>query len=286
VEGQNAFAAGEYQKAIDLFRRVDDLAPRAELEYNIALAYDQLKDPAAALAAYRSYLRRAPDSPDRAEVEAQIVRLERQLGKTLQQQLTVVTEPAGATLLVNAVPVGFSPWTGELPTGRHQLVARQEGRLQAVREVSLTAEQAVQVTLTLPVDAALIAEREAALRRERELQVERERPTGLERIRPLTWGIVGAGAAGLVGAAAFEQARANSEDDARLSQTQLVAEQEIERAQTHQTTSQVLLGVGVGAAVLGGVFVYIDLTRPDEKQTRLGAGCATRGCSVFARGRF
>jgi hypothetical protein len=107
-----------------------------------------------------------------------------------------------------------------------------------------------------------------------------------QRIRPLTWGFMGAGAAGLVGAAAFEQARANAEDDARMSQTQVVAQQELDRAEGHQTTSQVLLGVGAGFAVLGGVFLYIDLNRPTEQETQLAAGCLSRGCGVYARGRF
>ncbi|HTM44122.1 MAG TPA: tetratricopeptide repeat protein, partial [Polyangiaceae bacterium] len=64
VDAQAAFAAGEYQKAIDLFRRADAVNPRPELEYNIGLAYDQMGDSASALAAYRSYLRRSPDTAD------------------------------------------------------------------------------------------------------------------------------------------------------------------------------------------------------------------------------
>lgn len=283
-EAEAAFAAGEYQKAIDLFHRADELSPKPEFEYNIALAYDQMGDAAGALAAYRSYLRRAPDSPDRDEVVAQIERLQHQLGRKAQQQITVNTEPEGATVLVDAELVGIAPWTGELSTGRHQVVARHDGRRDARRNVSLSPDAASEVTLILPLDPDAEQLRQAALSREPQQQF--ERPGVFQRIRPLTWGFVGAGAAGLVGAAAFEQARANSEDDARMAQTQVVAQHELDRAEGHQTTSRVLLGVGAGFAVLGGVFLYIDLNRPTEQETQLAAGCLSHGCGVYARGRF
>jgi tetratricopeptide (TPR) repeat protein len=285
-EAEQAFAAGEYRKAIELFRQADEQAPRAELEYNIALTYEAMGDKASALEAYRTYLRRAPTSADRNEVEANIARLAKDLGKTEKQQLTVVTSPAGATVLIDAQPRGFSPWTGEVPTGRHQLTVRRIGSQEAMQNVSMGVDQPVEINLVLKEDPAVQAAEQARLARQRAEQMERDRPTALQRIQPITWGLMGAGAAGLVGAGAFEQARANSEDDARLAATQLAAERELESAESQQTTARVLLGVGAGAMVLGGVFLYIDLSREPESATQLTAGCAGRRCGMYARGTW
>jgi tetratricopeptide (TPR) repeat protein len=286
TEAEQAFAAGDYRKAIELFRKADEQAPRAELEYNIALAYEAQGDKASALESYRAYLRRAPTSSDRTEVEANIVRLAKELGKVEQQQLTVVTAPAGATVLIDAQPKGFSPWTGEVPTGRHQLTVRRIGNQEAMQNVSMGVDQPVEVSLVLKEDPTVQAAEQTRLARERAELAERNRPTLLQRIQPITWGLMGAGAAGLVGAGAFEQARANSEDDARMAATQLAAEHELDSAESQQTTARILLGVGAGAMVLGGVFLYIDLSREPDSSTQLTAGCAGRRCGVYAKGQF
>lgn len=285
-EAEQAFAAGDYRKAIDLFRQADKQVPRAELEYNIALAYEAMGDKPSALEAYRSYLRRSPASSDRSEVEANVARLAKDLGKVQLQQLTVVTSPAGATVLIDAQAKGFSPWTGEVQTGRHQLTVRRIGSHDAMQNVSMGVDQPLEVNLVLAEDPAIQAAEQARLAQLRTQQLEQNRPTLLQRIQPITWGLVGAGAAGLVGAGAFEQARANSEDDARLAATQLAAERELESAESQQTTARVLLGVGAGAMVLGGVFLYIDLSREPESATQLTAGCAGRRCGMYARGTW
>lgn len=285
-EAEQAFAAGDYRKAIDLFQQADKQVPRAELEYNIALTYEAMGDKPSALEAYRSYLRRSPASSDRSEVEANVARLAKDLGKIQLQQLTVVTSPAGATVLIDAQARGFTPWTGEVQTGRHQLTVRRIGSHDAMQNVSMGVDQPVEVNLVLAQDPAIQAAEQARLAQLRTQQLEQNRPTLLQRIQPITWGLVGAGAAGLVGAGAFEQARANSEDDARLAATQLAAERELESAESQQTTARVLLGVGAGAMVLGGVFLYIDLSREPESATQLTAGCAGRRCGMYARGTW
>lgn len=285
-EAEQSFAAGDYRKAIDLFRQADKQVPRAELEFNIGLTYEAMGDKASALEAYRSYLRRAPTSADRTEVEVSITRLAKDLGKIERQQLTVVTSPAGATILIDAQPKGFSPWTGEIQTGRHQLTVRRIGSQEAMQNVSMGVDQPVEINLALKEDPSVQAAEQARLVQARAEQAERDRPTLLQRIQPITWGLMGAGAAGLVGAGAFEQARANSEDDARMAATQLAAEQELDSAESQQTTARVLLGVGAGAMILGGVFLYIDLSREPDSATQLTAGCAGRRCGLYARGNW
>jgi tetratricopeptide (TPR) repeat protein len=59
-EAEQAFAVGDYRKAVDLFRQADKQVPRAELEYNIALTYEAMGDKPSALEAYRSYCAEHP----------------------------------------------------------------------------------------------------------------------------------------------------------------------------------------------------------------------------------
>ncbi|HTM43806.1 MAG TPA: PEGA domain-containing protein, partial [Polyangiaceae bacterium] len=229
---------------------------------------------------------RSPDTADKPEVERQIARLQRDLGRGAKQQVTIFTDPQGATLLVDGQPVGISPWTGELGTGRHQLVARRQGNIDTLREFSLVGDQATELTVSLAIDQQALAAAHAQLQRERSEKERASQPSAFESIRPVTWGILGAGVAGLAGAAVFEQSRANDEQDARLSTTQVAAQRSLDDAQSQQTAARILLGVGAGAAILGGVFLYVDLKHHSQSSTQLAAGCGTGKCGLFARGKF
>lgn len=70
--GSKAFAAGDYQKAIREFEAADRLAPAPVLDYNVALALEQLGQKRDALLRYRRYLDRDPRVANRTEVEGRI----------------------------------------------------------------------------------------------------------------------------------------------------------------------------------------------------------------------
>jgi tetratricopeptide (TPR) repeat protein len=76
--GEAKFRAGDYRGAIDEFRTADRILPSPMNSTNIALSYERLGDKEQAVAAYREYLVRRPDAPNRAEVEAKIAALEQQ----------------------------------------------------------------------------------------------------------------------------------------------------------------------------------------------------------------
>ena len=67
--GRAAFDAGRYVDALDYFQRAYGISGRAGLLYNIALAFDRMREDERALAAYEQYLTQAPDAPNRVEVE-------------------------------------------------------------------------------------------------------------------------------------------------------------------------------------------------------------------------
>jgi tetratricopeptide (TPR) repeat protein len=73
--GRAAYDAHDYKEAVRQFRAAESLRPSATLQYNIALAYDGMGKPQAALRFYRAYVRQRPDAPNRGEVEARIAAL-------------------------------------------------------------------------------------------------------------------------------------------------------------------------------------------------------------------
>lgn len=71
-EGRAAYEDGRFREALDRFQRAYELAPRAELLFNIGQAHDRLAHPAEARQAYQAYLEARPDAPNRSFVEARI----------------------------------------------------------------------------------------------------------------------------------------------------------------------------------------------------------------------
>jgi hypothetical protein len=67
-----AFAAGRYHAAIELFAEADRIQPRPELSFDIARCHEKLGDDKMAVAFYREYLRRAGHPADELEVRARI----------------------------------------------------------------------------------------------------------------------------------------------------------------------------------------------------------------------
>ena len=69
---REAFVAGDYERALGLFRQAYNLSQRPGLLYNIAQTLDRLRRDAETLQALRDYLEAYPDAPNRPEVEARV----------------------------------------------------------------------------------------------------------------------------------------------------------------------------------------------------------------------
>src|SRR5690606_25417412 len=111
-QGSAAFQRRRYKDAVDLFLEADAIAQSPAFAYNIGLAYREMGDDANALRWLREYMRRAPRDDDRRFVASYVNKLERRLMAKGVQQLTVMSEPAGATLVIDGEPKGVTPWTG------------------------------------------------------------------------------------------------------------------------------------------------------------------------------
>lgn len=80
-DGTRAFNLGEFPSAVDLYRQAYKLKPEPGLLYNIAQAYRLANDLQNAAFFYRSFLRAAPQTPNRKEIEDRIRKLELQLSE-------------------------------------------------------------------------------------------------------------------------------------------------------------------------------------------------------------
>src|SRR5690606_34701002 len=120
--GAQAYQEGRHKDAIDLFLEADTLAPSSALSFNIARAYEKIKDSSNALRWYRDYLRREPQAEDKEKVLEFVKQYEALLAEKGVQQVTVLSDPEAATVRVDGRPVGVTPWTADLPPGEHTIL--------------------------------------------------------------------------------------------------------------------------------------------------------------------
>ena len=91
MQARQAYAAGNYKEALDIYTKL--YAEKLHPTYlrNIGRCYQNLQDPDHALSSFREYLRKAKDMPadERSEVEGYIKEME-----DLQRQNAAAAEPA------------------------------------------------------------------------------------------------------------------------------------------------------------------------------------------------
>jgi tetratricopeptide (TPR) repeat protein len=75
-KGQRAYDVGKYADAIDEYAKVYEIGGNPAMLFNIAQAYRLNKQPGEAVRFYKRYLQRAPNPPNRADVEQKISELE------------------------------------------------------------------------------------------------------------------------------------------------------------------------------------------------------------------
>jgi hypothetical protein len=277
--GAEAFASQRNADAIGYFRQAERLVPSAKLTYNIALAYDEMGDTGRALSAYRAFLAQEPGSLHREAVLARIAKFELALTALGLQQLSISSDPAGATLHVGAEIVGVTPWAGELTPGLHRVRLERPGYRPHDAEVLLPAQHAGDLHVALlakPVETP-------------------EQPGAFARIQPLSWCFLGVGVAALAGGVGFELSRAASSEQAGNAETAEAAARAEGAADAKQMASLLLLGAGGAFVAAGGVLLVLDLNRDTAatphaadplSSARLSLPCDPSFCGVLTQGRF
>lgn len=285
-EGAAAYKASRYDDAVERFLEADRIAPSSALSYNVARAYEKLNEEARALQYYRDYLRRGAAAQNAEEVRKRVTELEATLASRGVQQLTVVSEPSGATLRVDGRLVGATPWTGELAPGQHQIVVSKPGRADESRAFDLPTTTAAYLELALPMQSLeSSSSTESAAPQSTVEDESRENGSGMLRAGP--WITLGAGGAALLGAGVFELMRRSAENEAE-SASQAKYREPYDRMQSHQTTARVLAGVGGALVVAGGVWALLaDAGGDDDERANAATlGCTTTSCLGSMTVRF
>ncbi|HEY8770446.1 MAG TPA: PEGA domain-containing protein, partial [Thermoleophilaceae bacterium] len=281
-EGADAYAAGHFKDAVDLFLAADHLAPSAPLSFNIARAYEKLGDDAGALRWYRDYLRRSPEVGNAEAVRTLIATLAGSLKRRGIQQVTVLTSPAGATVTMDDQPVGVTPWTGEISPGKHHLLLSGRGYADAERELVLVADEPLDVSVRL-TPQSLTGVPQVSPPSSAPPPSPAGPPPG-RKLGVLPWVTLGAGAASLGAALTFELLRRNAESDAKQQLIQVRYQQRLETEQSRQTVARVFLGAGGALLAAGGLMLLFD-----KPAAARGASaellCVPGLCGVTARGQ-
>jgi tetratricopeptide (TPR) repeat protein len=293
--GAEAYSAGRFKDAIDLFLQADALAPSAALSFNIARAYEKIGDDASTLQWFRDFRRRAPDAKNGPEVDEKIHALEGVLAKKGVQQATILSRPLGATVIVDEQPVGVTPFTGQLAPGTHKVVLSLRGYAESEQKLELPADRAQVLDVPLvPRSAGVAAPVGAAEPSAPPAATTAPTTPGPRGASGPKFGIwpwvgLGAGAAALGGSLGFELARRSAENDADHEDGQIAYKEKLDREQRRQTTARVLGAVGGALVVTGGVLLVIQLTShdaPADGPPRVGLSCLPTGCAVDLGGRF
>jgi tetratricopeptide (TPR) repeat protein len=295
--GVEAYSAGRFKDAIDLFLQADALAPSAALSFNIARASEKIGDDAACLQWYRDFRRRAPDAKNGPEVDARIHELELQLAKKGVQQLTVLSSPQGATVIIDEQPVGVTPFTGQFPPGAHRVLLTLKGYADSDQQLQLQADHAQDLQVPLVPAADRPPQAGAAANSPTSTPPTTPGPSGQApadhasgpRFGIWPWIGIGAGAAVLGGSLGFELARRSAEKDAKNDTTQVGYKEKLDREHSRQTAARVLAAVGGALAVTGGALLVVDLSSHSSKpaeHARLGLACLPGSCAFDVRGQF
>lgn len=276
AEGVAAYAAGRYKEAADQFLRADALVPSAAHSYNAALAHEKLLDSAGALRHYRDYLRRSPKARKAVEVRRRIAALEAELVKHGLRQLTVLSSPPGATVSVDELPVGVSPWTGELSPGKHRVEVTRPGYEARRLDVELTGERSREIAFELELadtGPRNAASGEAPATAPVSLSRDAEPSNGFG---AWPWISVGVGSAALIAALELEVLRRSAEEEARRETTQLGYLDAKERMERRQMAARVFAGAGGALLATGALLLLLE---PDEPESaRASVACSDTGC--------
>lgn len=269
-QGVEAYRAEHYADAVRSFLEADAISPSAALSYNIARAYEKLGDDAQTLRWYRNYLRLNPQAPNAAEVQGYVRVLSAAVAKKGIQQVSVLSDPPGATVAIDGNPLGVTPLTVELPPGSHTALLSLRGYSDASRDFTLSPSTPMDVSVTLRQAQALpttspppVAHSDQGTRR-----------FGI--VPYVTLGVAGAflGAAGVV-----ELSRRSAQNSAKNEQVQLALEDDLSAMDSRRTAARVLLGTGSVLAVTGGALLLLNARVSPESRAVVASvpGGATLG---------
>lgn len=299
-DGLSAYRAGKYSDAIDKLIEADRLMPNAAFSYNIGLVYEAKGDPRSALRWLRDYLRQS--STDQSTALQKVRKLEAQLEAQGLQQVSVLSDPPGATLTIDGLVLGITPFTTELVPGSHVAVLSLHGYQTAQRTFELRADRSMDVDVALAVatheakpkptvtpTASLtpvkpIHQPSVAARPSPASPLVALQPH--PRVTPWTWISLGVGTALLGGALGFEVKRRHEEAEAAAAASQVEFQDHYSRIEPAQILARALAAAGSVVVATGFGLLVFDLTRSGAVRTSDRAGSLANGFCAELRGQF
>ncbi|MGB8221175.1 MAG: tetratricopeptide repeat protein [Polyangiales bacterium] len=115
--GTRAYADGEFESALESFRRAYELTGSPDLLYNIATVSDRLRRDEEALQAYEGYLEARPKSADREHVEGRIEVLRQAIEANQRAELDAQIEARNAAIEAAARVKAERPLTQHVGPG-------------------------------------------------------------------------------------------------------------------------------------------------------------------------
>ncbi len=285
-----AYAEKRNFVAIDLFLKASRLTPSASFSYNIGLAYEDAGDVRNALRYFRDYLYSSPEAPDRLQVLGRIAQLEKKLQAFGVQQVTVRSEPSGATLFVDSAALAITPATFELAPGRHEFHLQHRGYADTTGVAEVPPDRSIDLLYTMQDSVNPLPAAGAQGTSPMTQPFTSDSAQGLARIQPLSWALLGVGTGSLIGSLLFGMSSASAADEARTAPNADRANTLDRRATARQSASLTLLGVGSVTLITGGVLAFLDWRSPSRQTTararQLAVGCDDHGFVAAYSGSF
>ncbi|MGB0645623.1 MAG: PEGA domain-containing protein, partial [Bradymonadia bacterium] len=149
-EAVKAFKAGDYTTALTKFQLVNQQRPDPVLDLNIGRCYEKLGNYQSALVHCKIALNhRNTSGATRRTAEKCVRNAEIKLAPA---DLTIRSIPSNAAIVVDGKPVGQTPWTGKVPSGRRQIDLSLAGYRALTRYTSVKQGQSYSVTGVLVPD--------------------------------------------------------------------------------------------------------------------------------------
>lgn len=148
-QGVALAARGEFEQALAAFQAAYRSSPNFAVLYNIGQAHIELGQPLLAIAALEQYL--SDGAREIAPERAETTRTQIAQQKTQVAELTVIAEPAGASIELDGKMVGQAPLLGPLlvDPGVHSITVRALEGVPVTRQVTLARGERHRLELAL-----------------------------------------------------------------------------------------------------------------------------------------
>jgi hypothetical protein len=289
-EGKVAFDTKKFSEAADAFRKANRLKPNWKLLFNISQCEAAAKRYGLAVETFESYLAEGGDEISlerRDEVLAELKRLRGMVGSL------DVRAPEGCVVVVDNIERGKTPLSGHV-----LMAAGKEHRVQITRLNGTLLDRMIRLSggQVLLVEVEDKAE-PLAHKPEPKPEVEPlEEETGSvlkteekRLLKTVGWVTVGVSGALLVGGAVTGAMALSLDDDLEKVCPGNVClpglEEDRDRLDTLTVTTDVLLGIGVAAAVAGVVMLIVDSQRGEKDKNTAFVPNVGPGYAVLSFGR-